>query len=134
MVSRAHGECCSVLFAVQEGGWWVCVCMCVNMCVPWGSLTGWPLDPGSPWFPGSPMPPSVPRLPGGPICPGNPLSPLKKHTKMTSQREKTALGDGEGSWRNRTAIPPGQLTSLVAGATGVGLGMGEAAQTSASLR
>ena len=111
-----------------------CVLTCVHMCVPWGSLTGWPLDPGSPWFPGSPIPPSVPRLPGGPICPGNPLSPLKKYTKMASQREKTTLEAEEGSWRERTVIPLGQLTSLVAGATGVGLGLGEGAQNFSLLK
>ena len=105
------------------------VCVCAHICVPWGSLTGWPLDPGSPWFPGSPIPPSVPRLPGGPICPGNPLSPLKKYTKKTSQRENTTLEAEKGSWRERTVIPLGQLTSLVAGATGVGLGLGEGAQS-----
>lgn len=88
--------------------------VCVNTCVPWGSLTGWPLDPGSPWFPGSPVPPSVPRLPGGPSCPGNPLSPLKKYTKMTNQREINGSRRGEalnnhstgsvnisGCWGNR---------------------------------
>ena len=56
----------------------VCTCASENICIPQGSLTGWPLDPGSPWLPGSPVPPAVPRLPGAPSCPGNPLSPLKK--------------------------------------------------------
>lgn len=70
-------------------GEYLCACERVNTCFPWGSLTGWPLDPGSPWVPGSPVPPSVPRLPGGPSCPGNPLSPLKKH-----QNEQSKGGNG----------------------------------------
>lgn len=105
MVSGILRGCRSALVTEQANGFWVCMCACVtlvfvcacervNMFTSWGSLTGWPLDPGSPWFPGSPVPPSVPRLPGGPSCPGNPLSPLKKHSKMISQRGKRFEGRG----------------------------------------
>lgn len=110
-VSGAQRGCRFALVTEQAGGFRACVrmceheclwaCECENICIPWGSLTGWPLDPGSPWLPGSPVPPAVPRLPGGPTCPGNPLSPLKKqnktkHTKMTRGENGSRGGGGGG--------------------------------------
>lgn len=105
MAAGTQRACCSALSqSRQVASGSVCACERANMCISWGSLTGWPLDPGSPWFPGRPVPPSVPRLPGGPSCPGNPLSPFRKQTKVSSQRGKwfqVVPGEGKGEPRRQ---------------------------------